>query len=910
MKKVDRSKNAVDESLPPLPAISSEVKLNASVRQAFEVLCQECLRLATARYQKWAGQHAKAPPAPSISQKQIEAAFQFLRSGAGEKNKVPTITKNSGWDLGTDLGMKLGALQAFLRNRELPPVAMVRTLMFTRQAFLVPNHAQWMFTDSFEQLVRDYWKHHEVGFALGLRELAAVFSAAGIPAEAIGYCRLGMWHYWMSFASWAPDATWPYFVEYPQILAQALDLEPRDQSTDEWLWKHQRAELHKAAFNVLAMFPRLPERFIEPCWEAALGNAKAERPWAQNALQNVPDKLERMLAGLKSGKQDIRASAAEWVSRLGDKRAIEPLKDALAKEKGDATKGAEMAALERLGVEVDEFLDRPGLVKEAEKGLAKGVPEDLAWFPFEQLPTVHWQDKGKRIPADVLKWWLVQTHKLKTPEPGVLLRRYALLMRPAEAAELGLFVLSAWIAHDTQLPSEAEITQKAQQLFQLWRGIGMTLEQALHSVRHSPIGSAIGTKGILALAGACSDGRGAKMVGDYLKEWYGMRAAQCKALVQMLGWIDHPAAGQLLLATARRFRTAGIRTEAEKCVKLLAERRDWTVAELADRSISDCGLDDDNQIVLDYGPRRFFARLDDELSFALFDAEKNPVAALPEPRKDEDAETVKKIKKQLTDAKKELKTVVKRQHERLYEAMCEQREWAFADWQVYLGKHRIVGRLCQRVIWAEVRDDKAVRTFRPLADGTLTGPDDTPVKIASDAGIRVAHDCLITAEVAKLWKNHLADYEVVPLFDQIGKPIYQLPKEANDQTAIRDFVGHMIEAFKLRGRATKLGYVRGATGDGGWFYEYKKQFPTLGIEAVIEFSGNGLPEENRTVALSSLSFGRTLSGDEGQFAGYGRSSVPLSEVPAILLSECYNDLKSIADQGTGFDPEWEKKVNQ
>ena len=62
------------------------------------------------------------------------------------------------------------------------------------------------------------------------------------------------------------------------------------------------------------------------------------------------------------------------------------------------------------------------------------------------------------------------------------------------------------------------------------------------------------------------------MVGDYLKRWYGMRAAQCKALLPMLSWVDHPAAIQLLLSTARRFRTAGIRKEAERCVKLLAER--------------------------------------------------------------------------------------------------------------------------------------------------------------------------------------------------------------------------------------------------------------------------------------------------------------------------------------------------
>ena len=253
---------------------------------------------------------------------------------------------------------------------------------------------------------------------------------------------------------------------------------------------------------------------------------------------------------------------------------------------------------------------------------------------------------------------------------------------------------------------------------------------------------------------------------------------------------------------------------------------------------------------------------------------------------------------------------MKQQRERVYEAMCEQREWMVADWNAYLRKHPIVGRLCQRVIWAEVKENKAVRTFRPLADGTLTDPEDTQVDVAAEARIRVAHDLLLTPAEALRWKKHLADYEVVPLFDQFGKPIFQLPQEARDQTEVRDFLGHLIEAFKLRGRATKLGYVRSGSEDGGWFYRYHKQFPTLGIEALIEFSGNSLPEENRTVALTALAFQRTLTDEEARFAGSGRSRVPLSAIPAVLLSECWNDVQSIAAQGIGFDPDWEKKVNQ
>jgi hypothetical protein len=582
---------------------------------------------------------------------------------------------------------------------------------------------------------------------------------------------------------------------------------------------------------------------------------------------------------------------------------------AFSKEKYDVPKGALLAALERLGVPVDEFLDRAELHKKAEQEIAGGMPPALAWLPLDQLPAVHWQDSGTAVPPDVLKFWLIRAYKLKSPEPTVLLRRYARLMRPAEAAELGLFLLSAWITFDTRPPTDSQATQKAQALVQQLGSYGLTFQQAMQSVLNSPIGSAVAHKGVLAVAGALCDARAGVMVGDYLKQWYGMRAAQCKALIQMLAWIEHPAAIQLLLATARRFRTAGIRKEAERCVKALAERRDWTVAELADRSITTCGLED-GRLLLDFGARTFAARPNDDLTFALFDANNRPIAALPDPRKDEDPELVKKVKKHFSAAKKELKTIVKQLQERFYEAMCEQREWRFVDWEAYLGRHPIAGRLCQRVIWAVVQHGNSVTTFRPLADGTLTGADDAAVKLGPDARIRVAHEALVPPEQSALWRSHLADYEIAPLFEQFGKPVFRLAEEAKQLSEMRDFVGYIVETFKLRGRANKLGYVRSGSEDGGWFYCYHRQLPTLGIEAVIEFSGNSLPEENRNVALTSLYFRHTLSNEEAQFGGASRPRLPLGDVPAILLTECWNDLRIIAEQGTGFDPDWERKVNR
>jgi hypothetical protein len=206
------------------------------------------------------------------------------------------------------------------------------------------------------------------------------------------------------------------------------------------------------------------------------------------------------------------------------------------------------------------------------------------------------------------------------------------------------------------------------------------------------------------------------------------------------------------------------------------------------------------------------------------------------------------------------------------------------------------------MVWLHWADDRAQTVFRPLDDGTLTNADDEPVTLPADARIRVAHDSMLSEAEVKKWEQHLVDYEIQPLFAQLGKGTYELPESLRKAKEIIDFRGHLLEAYALRGRANKLGYQRSQAEDGGWFHYYEKRFPTLGLTAGIQFTGNSLPEENRTVALLNLSF----------FAGnaantWDRSEILLSKVPKVLLSECYNDLRLMAAEGTGFDPQWEKK---
>ena len=86
-----------------------------------------------------------------------------------------------------------------------------------------------------------------------------------------------------------------------------------------------------------------------------------------------------------------------------------------------------------------------------------------------------------------------------------------------------------------------------------------------------------------------------------------------------------------------------------------------------------------------------------------------------------------------------------------------------------------------------------------------------------------------------------------------------------------------MESFALRGRADRLGYRRGEAGDAATFTTYEKAFGGLGLVVVVNFSGNTLPEENVTVALTELTFERP--DPRG-----ARRRIPLGDVPPVLLS--------------------------
>jgi len=750
----------------------------------------------------------------------------------------------------------------------------------------------------------NFWRLHSVaGADYDLRNLLAAASAAGIrdAAQQIANHVFG----WGGLTGRQPDDVWPFFAENPERLDQALGLAPRV------LTGRYQPDDVPVALRILAMFPTLPARYVAAVAQYATGEGKIHRRRAQELLESQPGVLAIAAHTLKDGKSEVRAAGAAWIGRIGDPAAIPALREALTIEKREAPQAAMLNALHRLGDDISSYLKPSVLAAAAKKGLAAKPPSGMAWIPLDALSLCHWED-GTTVAPEIIRWWAVLAVKLKDPTGAGLIPIYVSLLDQPSREALGRFALDAWIAHDTLGPSDEECRAYASahadaryRDYQQWakrspqyygaKG-ALTKDQVFEELRREKareyLGTAIGEKGLLALSAGAPGHHVFTPTQRYIRD-HGQRRAQVEALVTAASANDDPAAIQLVLSVARKHGQETVRLKAAELAAGIAERKGWSMDELADRTIPTAGFDDAGLLMLDYGPRCFTGRVartpkTGAFTIGVFNPDGKPVAALPQPSSSDDEAMAAEARKLLSTSKKELTQVVQLQTARLFEAMCLERVWDAASWREFLLGHPLMSHLVSTLVWQSSTED-GYQLFRPTVEGDLLDADDETVEVPGSASIRLAHAATVSPMEAEQWRAHLADYQIEPLFaqfDAIAPPI----KPGAD--AINDHLGWLSDSFAIRGRATKRGYKRGSAEDGAWFGEYVKDLPGAGMQVAIEFTGSYVPEELLVAAVKELVFRRN------------DRQIQLTDVPKILLAESYADYVYVAEAGT-FNEQWE-----
>lgn len=668
-------------------------------------------------------------------------------------------------------------------------------------------------------------------------------------------------------------------------------------------------EIAQRALDVIADFPSLPADLVQPLLFVAIDEKARLRDPAQKLLVDVPGIDDQLIAILADKRQSMRANAARFLADRGAKAALPALVKRLKTEKSELARADLISAVARLGGDTTPYLGRDALMKEAQTFVEKLPDAKLGWLAQSTAPRLQWADGSVADPV-ILDAWLRLALKLKSPLGSPLFGLYFDQMTQDSVTAVSDWVLNSWITYDIDRPIGPEAHALAEQRARRslastssWMAhVGYSVEELtafyLRNMASGYPNSGADSKGILALSHRATPSAAGPMIARYLKQ-HGKRVSQAKALVETLYGMGTQDAVQVLVATATRFKQRSVRELAEKLVADLAEERGWTQSELADRSVPTGGFEDDGTMLLEVGEdaKPYVARLASDLSVKLFNTQGKEVKSIPAGK---DANT-KEAKSLLSAAKKTIKTAQAQQQARLYDAMVSGRVWERQTWQDDLTHHPIMQRLIERVIWRGLAaDGELVTGLRLTPEGEVLDAAGDDVDMAAIAMIDVAHTANLPEDHRQAWLDHFKDFEVKPLFAQVSRPVRDLTDAQKNDTRLTDREGWMMTTFKLRAAAKKAGYDRAPIGDGGGFDAYRKEFRGAQIWADLYFTGSHVAESDIPAAIKHMQF--TQMND-----GRGSRALPLTKVPALLLSEVWNDLHEIAKSGA-FDADWESKA--
>ncbi len=716
--------------------------------------------------------------------------------------------------------------------------------------------------------------------------------------------------------SWGPAATWPLYMEQLGLLAHAL----QSGQPARVAWLREPVDVALAA---LATFPRLPRAVVPTLWEFAFGPGSLLRDRTQRLLDAEPDVVVRVSKALQARKHEHRAIAARWLARLKNPAAIPALERAIGKERTDTAKAEMLTALAAHGCELSAYDNPAARLDDAVRGLRR-VPKAMQPLMDLVLPTVRWEDSGAVVDQRIVRWWLLKAAKRGDPAPDALLEMQIAQLDTNDALALGDAVISVWClgsivnsSREFRIPKDEVLEHiPARYQHRIHELVPALPASGWPPVMAHPLTSPIKVKGILGIVAACGGPGPADHAEEFLRTWYGWFSAQCKALLRMLAFTEHPTATQVLLSTAARFRTAGIRDAADTELHGLAERRGWTPAELADRTIPSGELDSNGEHRLAYvasgsaspdeapsPTRSFVVTVNDALKVELLDDSGGPISKLPVVRPGECEDGANQAEKERKRVARAIRGVVKHQKTRLYQAMCAERVWDEPTWRTYLLAHPIVGRMCRHLVWrVEVGTEGSSVPAFVAADGSFFGTDDLPLD-GPVTRISLAHTAVLSETERSACMTAVQKLSLRPPLQQFPTHFAEVGDEAEWEAAIASIEGFVVPIKKLHTLATRRGYQRGPADEGaGFFSTYAKQFPDSRLQGVLQTTSTPVSPMTGDVALVELRLESAAAP-----VGGARGPVALRSAPAVTIAELRADAAAFAAVGNGFDAGWRKR---
>lgn len=346
---------------------------------------------------------------------------------------------------------------------------------------------------------------------------------------------------------------------------------------------------------------------------------------------------------------------------------------------------------------------------------------------------------------------------------------------------------------------------------------------------------------------------------------------------------------------AQKVKFKALQSAARAAMDEIAKARKMTRAELEDRIVPDCDLDERGHRIFDFGARKFHFVLGPEMKPMLRDESGKLLPDLPKPNAKDDAALAEATVAEWKLAKKLIKEVAKIQAERLEQAMVSGRRWKPAEAEMLVFRHPLLVHLARLLVFGgyDARG-KLVGTFRIAEDGSYADASDAACAIGAFASIGVVHPLELAPAQREAWGTVLADYQIIPPFAQLGRAIHTL-EDGETGAEITRFAKHEIASATLVSTLEKLGWLRGVPEDGGVFHEHRKLFFGANVTAVVEYPGipvgSMVDWEDQTIERCFF-----VPGVVPPEIYPDHKGLALATIDPIVVSETLHDLAIVAEK--------------
>ena len=315
-----------------------------------------------------------------------------------------------------------------------------------------------------------------------------------------------------------------------------------------------------------------------------------------------------------------------------------------------------------------------------------------------------------------------------------------------------------------------------------------------------------------------------------------------------------------------------IRRAAEQVLEQVREVREIPKARFEDDLVPDFGLGAAEDLVLDYGPRQFTLRFDENLQPVVIDELGEQKKSLPRPRKTDDEAKVEIAKRRVKDLEAAVKALAKSTLRRLEQAMIAGHRWTVASFRAQHAEHPLLRYVATHLVWATVDDEGRQSTFRVAEDGTFANIDDEATTLPESAKVTLPHPLALRDELSR-WTELFADYQLLQPFEQLAREVHACPaadEESAELPADREVSSGRLFALRHRGWSARTTHVLGGSlpihkgyDDGGadrTVHLFERELPDGHLAWIAVEPGLISPKDTPTQRVTRVRCGASLGG--------------------------------------------------